>query len=130
MGGKLGEEEGDRIEVRGLELLAYCGVLDEEQARQQPFLIDLDLFLDLSAAAASDDLVDTADYGAAIDVLTAALAAERFQLLERMAGRIVALVFEHTEASAVTVVLRKIRPPVAAHVDTTGVRIHRTREPG
>lgn len=123
-------DEGDRIEVRGLELLVYCGVLPEEQARRQPFLFDLDLHLDLRAAAASDDLDDTADYGTLIDRLADALAAERFLLLERMAGRVAELVFEHTAADGVTVAVRKLRPPVAAHVDTTGVRIHRQRPGG
>lgn len=122
--------EGDRIEIRGLELLVYCGVLPEEQARRQPFLFDIDLHLDLRAAAASDDLADTADYGNLIDVLAGALATERFLLLERLAGRVGELVFEHTISGAVTVAVRKLRPPVAAHVDTTGVRIHRRRTAG
>jgi dihydroneopterin aldolase len=117
----------DRIEVRGLELLAYCGVLPEEQARRQPFLVDLDLHLDLRAAGASDDLADTADYGRLIDTLAEALTADRFQLLERMAGRVAELVFASTAVDEVTVTVRKLRPPVAAHVDTTGVSIHRRR---
>ena len=44
-----------------------------------------------------------------------------------MTARVAELVFEHTSVDAVTVTARKLRPPVAAHVDTTGVRIHRTR---
>lgn len=125
-----GRATADRIEVRGLELLVVCGVLPEEQARPQPFLFDLDLHLDLRAAAASDDLADTADYGNLIDVLADSLATERFLLLERLAGRVAELVFDHTQAGEVTVAVRKLRPPVAAHVDTTGVRIHRLRPPG
>lgn len=117
----------DRIEVRGLELLVYCGVLPEEQARRQPFLFDLDLFLDLGPAGASDDLDDTVNYGAVIDSLAETLASERFQLLERLATRVSELIFADTAATAVTVTVRKLRPPVAAHVDTTGVRIHRDR---
>lgn len=117
----------DRIEVRGLELLVYCGVLPEEQARKQPFLFDLDLYLDLAEAGATDDLTKTADYGHLVDVLAAKLDVERFQLLERMAARVAELVFDNTAVDEVTVTARKLRPPVAAHVDTTGVRIHRTR---
>lgn len=117
----------DRIEIRGLELLVYCGVLPEEQARKQPFVFDLDLYLDLSVAGETDDLSQTADYGLVIDVLRAKLDDERFQLLERMAARVAELVFEHAEVREATIVARKMRPPVAAHVDTTGVRIHRTR---
>ena len=117
----------DHIEVRGLELLAYCGVLAEEQERKQPFRFDLDLYLDLSVAGTTDDLSDTANYGLIIDVLKAELANERFQLLERMSARVAELIFEHSDVTAVTVAAHKLRPPVAAHVDSTGVRIHRTR---
>lgn len=117
----------DRVEVRGLELLVYCGVLPEEQARRQPFLFDLDLYLDLTKASETDDLGDTANYGHIIDVLADRLAGDRFQLLERMAARIAELIFESAAVDEVTVTARKLRPPVAAHVDTTGVRIHRVR---
>ena len=105
----------------------YCGVLPEEQARRQPFLFDLDLYLDLTTASQTDDLADTANYGDIIDMLAAKLAEDRFQLLERMAARVAELIFESVDVDEVTVTARKLRPPVAAHVDTTGVRIHRVR---
>lgn len=120
-------EACDRIEVRGLELLLFCGVLDEEQARRQPFLIDLDLYFDMTDAGGSDDLADTVDYGALIDVLANRLTVERFQLLERLASRVAELILDNDLVDAVTVRVKKLRPPVAAHVDTTGVRVHRTR---
>lgn len=121
------DQPADRIEIRGLELLVYCGVLPEEQARKQPFLFDLDLYLDLSVAGRTDDLNDTANYGALVDLLAAKLDVERFELLEKMATRIAELLFENSAVDEVTVTARKLRPPVAAHVDTTGVRIHRAR---
>ncbi len=46
----------DRIEILGFELLLYCGVLPEEKIRRQPFRIDLELEVDLSAPAETDDL--------------------------------------------------------------------------
>lgn len=122
-----GNQLGDRIEVRGLELLVYCGVLPEEQARKQPFRFDLDLYLDLAPAGLSDDLSQTVDYGALADLLAAKLGEERFLLLERMAQRTAELVMEAPLVAAVTVTAAKMRPPVAVHVDTTGVRIHRSR---
>lgn len=118
---------GDRIEIRGLELLVFCGVLDEEQERRQPFTFDIDIHLDLSAAAATDDLGLTVNYGATIEHIAADIAGERFQLLERMAGRVAEIVLNDPNAEAVTVVARKVRPPVPSIVDTTGVRIHRRR---
>ena len=121
------EPAGDTVQIRGLELLLYCGVLDEEQARRQPFRLDLDLFVDLSAAGTSDDLADTVDYGALIDRLVATLPAERFQLLERLAARVTELALDSPLVDSVTVRIRKLRPPVAANVETTGVKIHRRR---
>lgn len=117
----------DRIEVRGLELLVFCGVLPEEQQRRQPFVFDIDLELDLASAGESDELEHTADYGAVIQRIADALAGERFALLERMATRVAELVLEAHRVDAVTVAAHKLRPPVPQHVATTGVRIRRTR---
>lgn len=117
----------DRIEVRGWQALLFCGVLAEEQARRQPFLFDLDIYLDLASAGSTDDLTKTADYGGLVDRLGETLEAERFQLLERMAARTAELVLEVPVVDSVTVTIRKLRPPVAAHLGSTGVRIHRPR---
>jgi len=118
---------GDRIEIRGLEVLAFCGVLDEEQARQQPFRVEIDIHTDLTAAGQSDDLVDTVDYGAVTDRIVERVGGQRFQLVERMAQWIGDIVFEFSGADAATVTVTKLRPPVAANLATTGVRIHRHR---
>lgn len=117
----------DRIELRGLELLVYCGVLDEEQERRQPFSFDIDIYLDLAAAGATDDLDATVDYGATIQQISDALGSERYLLLERMAGRVAEIVLDDPRAGAVTVTARKVRPPVPSIVSSTGVRIHRSR---
>ncbi len=117
----------DRIEIRGFEALVFCGVLDEEQARRQPFSFDIDIYLDMSRASATDDLAATVNYGATIEEVSAVLVVERYQLLERMAGRVAEVVLSDPNAEAVTVVARKTRPPVPSIVASTGVRVHRTR---
>ncbi len=124
----MAELQPDRIEVRGLELLVYCGVLPEEQARRQPFLFDLDIELDMTDAGQSDDLDHTVDYGALCGRLAEVLHGERFLLIERMATRITELILaEFARVDSITVVARKLRPPVPQHVGTTGVRIRRSR---
>lgn len=117
----------DRIEVRGLEWLLFCGVLPHEKAQRQPFRLDVDLFADLAEAGVSDDLEHTVNYGAFIDRLDQVLMAEKFELLERVAQRVVEVGFEFVRVEAVTVSVHKLRPPVAAHASSTGVRIHRIR---
>ena len=56
--------ENDRIELRGLRVMASVGVLPEERERAQPLELDLTLSCDLAAAGYSDALDDTVDYGA------------------------------------------------------------------
>ncbi len=48
-------------------------------------------------------------------------------LLERMASRIAAVVLESPGVGAVTVAVRKLRPPVPTELATSGVRIRRAR---
>ncbi|MSO86428.1 MAG: dihydroneopterin aldolase [Acidimicrobiia bacterium] len=118
----------DRIELRGLHLSGIVGVLPKEQAEAQPLEIDLDITLDMADAGGSDSLTDTADYGALCDVTEQVVTTTNFQLLETLAQRIAQeLAAVDRRISAVTVSVRKLRPPVAQPLRTSGVRITRTR---
>lgn len=118
----------DRIELRGLRLTGIVGVLPHEQATPQPLELDLDVEVDLAAAGASDDLGDTVDYGALCDAVEEIVASTRYALLEALAERIATTVLQQDQrVGAVTVSLRKLRPPVAQPLDTSGVRITRRR---
>ena len=118
----------DRIELRGLHLAGIVGVLPHEQAQPQPLEIDLDITLDLGGAGRSDDLGDTVDYGALCDVIEQAVATTRFGLLEALAERLAAdLLGADGRIDAVTVSVRKLRPPVAQQLRTSGVRLTRMR---
>jgi dihydroneopterin aldolase len=57
----------------------------------------------------------------------AVIAEGRFDLLERFAAEIAAAVLVHERVGAVTVSVRKLRPPVPQLLDTSGVRIRRSR---
>ena len=111
------------ILVTGLEILGTHGVLPEEQTRAQPFGVDLEFEVDLGPAGASDDLADTIDYAAVIAVAARIVETERFQLLERLATRIAEACREDERVTAVTVTVRKLRPPVPASLDHVGVRV-------
>lgn len=118
----------DRVELRGLRVLARCGVLLEERARPQPLEIDLDLVCDLEAAGESDELVDTVDYGAVCELVERVSQLEPVALLEHLASRVadVLLGFDQ-RIEQVAVAVRKLRPPVPQDLATAGVRIDRRR---
>ena len=118
----------DRIELRGLRLAGIVGVLAHEQAQPQPLEIDIDLVVDLAPSGASDALGDTVDYGAVCDSVERVVTGTSHALLERLAedlaGTVLAL---DGRLEAVVVAVRKLRPPVAQQLDTSGVRITRRR---
>ncbi len=117
------------IQLRGIRVMGTHGVLPEEQARPQPFEVDLDVEADLTAAAATDDLDDTVDYAALAEAVHRIVGAERHQLLEKLAGRIAETAHDaDRRIAAVTVTIRKLRPPVPVQMDSAGVRLHRTRQ--
>jgi dihydroneopterin aldolase len=115
----------DTLEIRGLRVTGVHGALPEEQTRAQPFEVDLDVAVDMTAAGRSDDLGDTLDYGAVVEMVAKVVSGERFQLLERLAERIAEVVLGDPRATAVTVAVRKLRPPVPVDLATAGVRITR-----
>ena len=117
----------DRVELRGLRVMALCGVLPEERARRQPFEIDVDVFADLSRAGATDALDDTVDYGSLCERIVALALDEQYSLLERFATRVAEVVLATPLVAAVTVNVRKLRPPVPQHLSTSGVCIHRAK---
>ena len=119
---------GDRIEIRDLRVVGVHGVLPEERERAQPFSVDIVAWVDMAAAQRSDDLADTVDYGALAQTAADVVGQRSFQLLEALAGRLAeALLIVDSRLEAVEVTVRKLRPPLALDVASTGVQVLRSR---
>jgi dihydroneopterin aldolase len=119
----------DHLQLRGLRALGTHGVLPEERERAQPFEVDLDIEASMAEAGRSDDLGDTVDYGGVAAAVVDVIAGRHAELIETLAARIVEAVFETAgpKAEAVTVTLRKLRPPVPVELATAAVSITRRR---
>jgi dihydroneopterin aldolase len=115
----------DTIAIAGLRELGIHGVLPEEQARPQPFEVDVELRVDLTAAGESDRLDDTVDYSAVAEAVSRVVKSERYQLLERLATRIAEVCRADPRVKGVTVTVRKLHPAVRAMLDHVAVRIER-----
>jgi dihydroneopterin aldolase len=118
----------DRIELRGLRLLGRHGALAGEQDTAQPFEIDLEIEADFTASVKDDDLAKTVDYSLVVEKATEIVAQRQYRLLEALAGAIAAGILEIPAVDAVTVTVRKLRPPVAADMASAGVRLRRERD--
>ena len=100
------------IELEGMEFKAYHGCLEQEKVRGNSFTVDFRGELDLSAAAESDLLSDTLNYGEIYEIVTDEMSIPS-ELLENVAGRIVkAIEQKFPELVSFSVRVSKKRPPV------------------
>jgi dihydroneopterin aldolase len=119
----------DRITLRGLRVRGFHGVLPEERRDGQDFLIDAVLSLDLTAAAATDDLAQTVDYSDVAHRLAAIVSGEPFDLIETLADRLAADCLEQPRVSEVEITVHKPHAPITLPFDDVTVTIRRHRQP-
>jgi FolB domain-containing protein len=113
----------DTIEIRGLRCSVIVGVLPEERLREQPLTFDIDIVRPFASAALNDDIHATSNYAAVIDLVQRLATEGKFQLLETLGYRAAQEIMNFdSDIAAVTVTVRKLRPPVPHDVDTVGVR--------
>lgn len=118
----------DRITLRGMRFQGRHGVTSEERAELQPLEVDLVLRLDLTRPAASDDLADTVDYGAAFEVARRIVEGRSFHLLEALAGAIADAVLAAFPVDEVEARVRKPKAPLPGAFETVEVRLRRRRD--
>jgi dihydroneopterin aldolase len=117
----------DRITLTGLRASAFHGVFDEERRTGQVFIIDVAVFLDLRAAAASDDLDQTIHYGVLAEQVVEAVENDPVDLIETVAERVANVVLTHPAAQRVTVTVHKPSAPITVAFDDVSVTITRGR---
>jgi dihydroneopterin aldolase len=117
----------DRIELRGLRVRGNHGVYDHERRDGQDFVVDVTVWMDLAAAAASDDLADTLDYGALAQQVAGIVGGEPRNLIETVAGRVADDVIADERVQAVEVVLHKPQAPIPLEFADVAVVARRSR---
>jgi dihydroneopterin aldolase len=109
-------------------LHAYHGVMPHEAKVGQTFTLDLDLEIDLVAAARSDKVVDTVSYDKVVDCTAEAFCSKRFRLIEAAAGSVAdAVLATFARVRSVRVTIHKPHAPIAATFEDVGVTIVRSR---
>jgi len=115
----------DRIVLTGLRVRGSHGVLPEERRDGQEFVVDVALAVDVSAAAESDDLAQTIDYGVLAQRLAEVVAGEPVDLLETLAERLAAVCLADLRVASAEVTVHKPSAPIPlefADVSVTVVR--------
>jgi len=118
----------DRVVLRGIVGFGHHGVFDFERRQGQQFIVDVTCFLDLSGAAASDDLADTVDYGALAAAVVADIERDPLNLIEALAERIAkTCLSQHQRLDAVQVTVHKPGAPMPVEVTDVAVTVTRSR---
>ncbi len=98
----------DRILLNGMVFYGRHGTLPAERELGQPFLVDVELRLDLHPAGLSDDLARTVDYGQVHRRVREIVEGPPVNLTETVAERIAtAILEEHPPVEAVRVQVAK-----------------------
>lgn len=118
----------DRVTLTGLEVYAYHGVYDFEREQGQRFVIDAEVAVDLSGAAAGDELARTVNYAELAGAILEVAASDPVDLIETLAERIarVALGFAGVRQARITV--HKPDAPIDATFGDVSVTIERGAE--
>ena len=117
----------DHITLTGLRASAFHGVLEHERRTGQVFIIDVTIWLDLEAAAASDDLDLTVHYGELAEEVVAAVETEPVDLIETVAERVAGVALAHPPVTRVIVTVHKPSAPITVPFADVAVTIERQR---
>ena len=119
----------DKIIINGLEVYAYHGVNPEEKADGQNFIINAELFVDLSAPCETDELNDTVNYSKVIKLITRIMTSEKYNLIEHAAQKTAdGLLAEFDRIQKVKLTLKKPDAPIKADFNFVAVEIERERQ--
>ncbi|WP_162903737.1 dihydropteroate synthase [Leucobacter sp. wl10] len=115
----------DRVTLTGLEVHAHHGVFDFERARGQRFLIDAEVAVDLTAAAAGDALERTVHYGELAEAIVAAAERDPVDLIETVAERVADVALGFAGVHSATITVHKPEAPIAAAFADVSVTVVR-----
>lgn len=111
------------IELRGIEVLGYHGVLEDERRAGQSFLFDVTLRL--AAEPRADDLAQTVDYRAIATCVREVSDRRPVQLLETLAAGVADELMARFAPAAVRVRVRKPDVVLDPAVEYSAVTVER-----
>ena len=97
----------DKVFIKNLFLPCNVGVSEEERAKKQNIIVDIEIKCDLSKAGSTDNINKTINYYEINEKVTSAVTRGEFKLLESLAETVALLVLKDPAALEVTVTVKK-----------------------
>ena len=118
----------DKIIIRDTIVYGCHGVNPEEKVKEQPFVIYLEMDVDLKPAGKSDDLNDTVSYAAVNKLITKVVTDNFFDLIERLAEEISSEILDtFDKVIQLKLCVKKPEAPMKGDFKWVGVEIERSR---
>jgi dihydroneopterin aldolase len=117
----------DRITLTGLRVRGHHGVYEHERRDGQDFVVDVTVWIDLAAAAATDDVADTVHYGELAGRVAEIVSGTPRNLIETVGAEIADGVMKDGRAHAVEVTIHKPDAPIPLDFADVAVTIRRSR---
>ena len=118
----------DKIILNGIEVMGRHGCSAEERQHEQLFIVDAELYLDLSRSGKSDDINDTVDYVQVIGDIKKIVGGKSRTLIEAVAQEIAeTLLRKYFRLNGIKIILRKVHPPIEDSFSGAAVQIVRSR---
>lgn len=114
----------DKIEIKDLLLRAVIGINDWEREKKQDVLVNIVLFTDLQASAASDDITQTVNYRSLTKKVIDHVESSARYTIEALAADVARLCL--AEAGVERVRVRVEKPGALRFARSVGVEIERT----
>ena len=116
----------DRITLTGLSVFGNHGVFEFERTQGQQFIVDVTVWMDLSAAARTDDVTQTLHYGELAEFAAGVIAGPARDLIESVAAEIADGVMQKWSPVAVEVTVHKPSAPIPLDFADVAVTIRRS----
>lgn len=118
----------DKLYLKNLRVFAHHGLLPEETAQGQIFVVSAALHLDTRAAGRADDVALTVDYAAVARHIKAFMEGHTYALLEAVAENLAeSLLQAFPRLHQVTLNINKPQAPLGLPLDYAGIEITRSR---
>ena len=118
----------DVILLNDMEFMGRHGCSEEERSHLQPFIVDTELYLDLSKAGNSDKLTDTVDYVQVFKEVKRIVTGTPRNLIEAVAEDIAqSLLKQFIQIEMLKITIHKPAAPIAETFNGAAVSITRSR---
>ena len=118
----------DKIRISGIMAEGVHGLLEQEKMTPQPFIVDIELELDLEKAATEDDLSETVNYDEVAKLVVEAIKGPSLNLIEALADRVAARVLHSFDLiDEVKVTVHKPKAPISVPFGDVSVTLKKAR---